>query len=260
MKKSIKNSSKLSNYKGLEAAHFSQTTMKSQKGPSICKPFDPEEWVEELDVIETVKKAIVRSYLENKNFNVEQKDIIAIKRNPKPQQDICLIIDASASMAGYRLRNAKYLAKHLILKPHTRVSILAFQEKEVTNYVPFTRNYDMFEEGINKIASTGLTPLALALDKGLLYMKPKYLKNPLIMLVTDGIPTVSLWSSDPIRDAVCAAEKIAKNKINFCCIGLQPNKDCLVKITEAAKGKLYILDELNRDVLVEIARKSGQLL
>ncbi|MDD4568821.1 MAG: VWA domain-containing protein [Tepidanaerobacteraceae bacterium] len=260
LKKSIKNSSKLSNYKGLEAAHFSQTTMKSQKGPSICKPFDPEEWAEELDVIETVKKAIVRSYLENKNFNVEQKDIIAIKRNPKPQQDICLIIDASASMAGYRLRNAKYLAKHLILKPHTRVSILAFQEKEVTNYVPFTRNYDMFEEGINKIASTGLTPLALALDKGLLYMKPKYLKNPLIMLVTDGIPTVSLWSSDPIRDAVCAAEKIAKNKINFCCIGLQPNKDCLVKITEAAKGKLYILDELNRDVLVEIARKSGQLL
>ena len=56
------------------------------------------------------------------------------------------------------------------------------------------------------------------------------------MLITDGIPTVSLWSADPIKDAINAAEKIAKNKINFCCIGLQPNKDCLVKISEAAKA------------------------
>ena len=86
------------------------------------------------------------------------------------------------------------------------------------------------------------------------------MKNPLIILITDGIPTVSLWSSDPINDAVLAAGKISDKKINFCCIGLQPNKDCLIKVTNAAKGKLYVLDELNREVLVEVARKSGQLL
>ena len=50
---------------------------------------------------------------------------------PKLQQDICLIIDASASMAGFRLRNAKYLAKHLILKRHIRISVMAFQEKKL---------------------------------------------------------------------------------------------------------------------------------
>ena len=171
-----------------------------------------------------------------------------------------MIIDASASMAGFRLRNAKYLAKHLVLKPHTRISILAFQEKEVTAFVPFTKNYEMMEEGINKIVATGLTPLALALDKGIVYMTKQNLKNPLIMLITDGIPTVSLWTTDPINDAITAAGKIAKNKINFCCIGLQPNKDCLIKVTDGAKGKLYVLDELNRDILVEVARKSGQLL
>lgn len=260
LKKTIKNSPKLSSYKGFETNHFSKRAVKGQSGPSICKPYDPEEWAEELDVPETVRRSMIRSYLENKEFNVKQQDMISIKRVPKLQQDICLIIDASASMAGFRLRNAKYLAKHLVLKPHTRISILAFQEKEVTAFVPFTRNFEMMEEGINKIVATGLTPLALALDKGIKYMSKKNLKNPLIMLITDGIPTVSLWTADPINDAVSAAGKIAKNKINFCCIGLQPNKDCLIKVTDAAKGKLYVLDELNREVLVEVARKSGQLL
>lgn len=260
LKKAIKNSPKLSNYKGFETNHFSNSRVKGQSGPSIHKPYNPEEWAEELDVPETVRRSMVRSYLENKRFNVKQQDMISIERVPKLQQDICLIIDASASMAGFRLRNAKYLAKHLVLKPHTRISILAFQEKEVTAFVPFTRNFEMMEDGINKISATGLTPLALALDKGIKYMSNKNLKNPLIMLITDGIPTVSLWTADPINDAVSAAGKIAKNKINFCCIGLQPNKNCLIKVTDAAKGKLYVLDELNREVLVEVARKSGQLL
>ncbi|MGI5859730.1 MAG: vWA domain-containing protein [Tepidanaerobacteraceae bacterium] len=260
LKKTIKNSPKLSSYKGFETNHFSKRAIRIQSGPSIYKPYDPEEWAEELDVTETVRRSMIRSYLENEKFNVKQQDVISIKRVPKPQQDICLIIDASASMAGFRLRNAKYLAKHLVLKPHTRISILAFQEKEVTPFVSFTRNYEMMEEGINKIVATGLTPLALALDRSIKYMSKKNLKNPLIMLITDGIPTVSLWTTDPINDAVSAAGKIAKNKINFCCIGLQPNKDCLIKVTDAAKGILYVLDELNREVLVEVARKSGQLL
>ena len=50
--------------------------------------------------------------------------------------------DASASMAGLDLE-MKYLAKYLILKRHIRISVMAFQEKEVNIYVPFTRNYDI---------------------------------------------------------------------------------------------------------------------
>jgi len=260
LKKTIKNSPKLGNYKGFESTHFSKRVIRGQIGPSICVPYDPEEWPGEVDVPETIRRSMVRSYLENSKFYVKQQDIVCIKRMPKLHQDICLIIDASASMAGFRLRNAKYLAKHLILRPHTRVSILAFQEKEVNTFVPFTKNYEKLEDGLNKITATGLTPLALALDKGTEYMSKKNLNNPLIILITDGIPTVPLWTSDPINDAVSAASKILNKKINFCCIGLQPNEDCLIKVTNAAKGKLYVLDELNREVLVEVARKSGQLL
>ncbi len=260
LKRSIKKLPKLNEYRGFESTEFSKKRVSGQRGPEIYVPYDPEEWIEDVNVPETVRRSMIRSYLEKSSFHVKQKDIVCIRRRPNLYQDICLIIDASASMAGFRLRNAKYLAKHLGLRPHTRISILAFQDKEVNTFVPFTRSYEKLEDGLDKIMATGLTPLALALEKGAQYMSKKNLKNPLIILITDGIPTVSLWSSDPINDAVLAASKIFKNKIDFCCIGLQPNKDCLIKVTNAAKGKLYILDELNREVLVEVARRSGQLL
>jgi len=260
LKRTIKNLPKLNNCKGFESNGFSKKVIRGQTGPGICVPYDPENWLEEVNVPETIRRSMIRSYFENSGFHIKQQDLVCVRRVPKFHQDICLIIDASASMAGFRLRNAKYLAKYLILRPYTRISILAFQEKEINTFVPFTRSYEKLESGLDQIAATGLTPLALALDKGAEYMSKNNLKNPLIILITDGIPTVSLWSSDPINDAVLAAGKISDKKINFCCIGLQPNKDCLIKVTNAAKGKLYVLDELNREVLVEVARKSGQLL
>jgi len=260
LKKTIKNLPRHDNYKGFEGPIFSKKVGLGQRGKGICVPYAPEEWSEEISVPETIRRSIIRSYFEQNSFYVKQEDIVCIKRIPKLQRDVCLIIDASASMAGFRLRNAKYLAKHLVLMPHTRISILAFQEKQVNAFVPFTRNYERLEEGLDKITATGLTPLALALEKGAEYMSRKNLKNPMIILITDGIPTVPLWTSDPVNDAICAASKISEKKIGFCCIGLQPNKDCLIKVTDAAKGNLYVLDELNRDTLVEVARANFQLL
>lgn len=260
LKKTIKNLPKLDKCKGFDSSYFSKKASRGQRGPSICTPYVPEEWSEEISVPETVRRSIVRSYFENINFYLKQEDIICINRISKLHRDICLIIDASASMAGFRLRNAKYLAKHLILMPQTRISILAFQDKRVNTFVPFTRNYEKLEGGLDKIVATGLTPLALALEKGAEYMSKKNLRNPLIILITDGIPTVPLWTSDPVNDAVSAAGKIFEKKISFCCIGLQPNKECLIKVTNTARGNLYVLDELNREVLVEVARQSYQLL
>ena len=90
--------------------------------------------------------------------------------------------------------------------------------------MPFTRNFNVLEQGLNRIKSDGLTPLAKALDNSNIYLNSKHFKNPLIMLVTDGIPTVPLWTDDPLKDAITAARKIKKPKSNFCCIGLHPNK------------------------------------
>jgi magnesium chelatase subunit D len=260
LKKSIKNLPKLKNNNGFHIAYSSNRAGLDNKGPLISETFNPANWIGELEINETVKNALTRCYYKKERFSIDEQDLVSLKRNPKMSQDICLIIDASASMAGYRLRNAKFLAKHLVLNFHRRVSVLAFQEREVKVYVPFTRNFSTLDAGLNEITSTGLTPLALALEKGLSYMSSRLVKNPLIILITDGIPTVSLWTQDPIKDAINAASKIARKNIDFCCIGLQPNKDCLINITRAAKGKLFVVDELNRDVLLDVTRESGQLL
>lgn len=260
LKKFIKNLPKLKNNNGFHIVYSSNRTGLDNKGPLISETFNPANWIGELEINETVKNALTRCYCKKQRFSIDEQDLVSLKRNPKMSQDICLIIDASASMAGYRLRNAKFLAKHLVLNFHRRISVLAFQEREVKVYVPFTRNFSTLDAGLNEIISTGLTPLALAIDKGISYMSSRPVKNPLIILITDGIPTVSLWTQDPIKDAINAASKIAKKNIDFCCIGLQPNKDCLINITKAAKGKLFVVDELNRDVLIDVTRESGQLL
>ncbi|WP_422444030.1 vWA domain-containing protein [Thermoanaerobacterium sp. DL9XJH110] len=260
LKKSIKRLPRLNNDTGLNIAYTAKKEKQIKRGRTVRENYDSTDWIEELDVVETVKNSLVRCYHEKEAFSINKCDLVTVKHYPKINQDVCLIIDASASMAGYRLRNAKFLAKHLILKSHRRVSVLAFQEKDVKVFVPFTKNFDTLEKGLNDIISTGLTPLALAIDRGLSYLSSRHLKNPLIILITDGIPTVSLWTADPVQDAINAATRISRKNINFCCIGLQPNRDCLVKITQAAKGKLFIVDELNREALLDAARKSGQLL
>jgi len=260
LKKSLKKVPNVTNIKGIKSVNNFKEQINVQFGPITSHPLSSGERLDEIDVSETCKNAIVRNYHEKMPFRIKVQDIYGTKRKPKIDQDICLIIDASASMSGYRLKNAKYLAKHLILNAKRRLSVLTFQEKDVKAVVPFTKDFALLDSGLNEIVSSGLTPLALALHKSLSYMKTKQLNNPLIILITDGIPTVSLWSSDPIQDAVTAAKELANKKIDFCCIGLQPNKDCLVKITKAARGKLFVVEELNRDSLIEATISSGQIL
>lgn len=231
-----------------------QKNLKSNKGIAYLTELKDYDTDIELDVIETTKKALVRCFEEENDFYISQKDLVIIKRIAKSRQDICLVIDASASMAGKRLRNAKYLARYLILNTNGRVSVLAFQEKEVVCYVPFTRNFNTLEKGLYSISSNGLTPLASAIYKGVLHVKKSgSIKKPQIILITDGIPTVSLWSQDPIEDAIRAALTVSTNRIEFTCIGLQPNQECLTEIVDVAKGRLFVVEELNKRELLNVA-------
>lgn len=260
LKSSMKHFLKLNKIGKIDAERTANKTSVLKKGPMRTENLNRMDWIVELDISATVKNALVRCFNKKQRFNVDEKDFVSLKCVPKTNQDICLIIDASASMAGHRLRNAKLLAKHLILNSQRRLSVMAFQEREVKVYVPFTKSFSNLDAGLEEITSKGLTPLALAIEEALSYIRSRPVRNPLIILVTDGIPTVSLWTADPIKDAVSAAEKIARKKIDFCCIGLQPNKDCLISIAKAAKGKLFVLDELDLNVLLEATRQSGQLL
>lgn len=165
-----------------------------------------------------------------------------------------LLLDASASMAGRRIRAAKELARHLVLAGKEKISVVAFQDSDAKVVSGFTRNRRKVEEGLRGVQAVGLTPLAKGLEKSL-EISLQSARKPLVLLITDGIPTVPSQTLSPVDDALEAAKQLARRGVRLGCIGLEPNRGFLRQMAANAKGALYIVDELEASTLAAIARK-----
>ncbi|MEW5933317.1 MAG: VWA domain-containing protein, partial [Bacillota bacterium] len=231
------------------------------RGPAMRPaPVEKGEWARELAVTETVVESVRRQLLlpvvsrgEAGGIVLRPEDLRVWRRRPGNPIDICLLIDASASMAGRRLRAAKFLAQHLVLATRDRVAVLVFQERRVETYVPLCRSFSRVEHGLSRIAALGLTPMAEGIVGALEYLRRTRARNPVLLLISDGIPTVPKWSLDPLSDALDAASRIPQARVNFACIGLEPNRAFLEGLCRRANGHLYIVDELEKESLVAIA-------
>lgn len=206
----------------------------------------------DIAVPETVLAAAKRCHFERSALHIGVPDLHFYERKRSQPIDLCLVIDASASMAGRRLKAAQFLATQLLLSTRDRVAVVVFQERDSFLWLPFTRDYSRAENSLRRVQALGLTPLAHGLDTSLNYLLQSKAANPLMVLITDGIPTVPKWSADPMRDARDAAGTIAANRVQFACIGLEPNRLFLEGLAREARGTLYILDELEKDKMVQI--------
>ena len=229
-------------------------------------PAEPGAWLGDVAVPETVTTAIRRAYLERVQrrsaglpadgpvrIGLERRDVHVYLRSAEQALHICLLIDASASMAGRRIMAAKHLARHLLVSTRDRIAVIAFQERDVRVYVPFTRYYGVVEEGLARIQPMGLTPLAHGLTRSMELIHSSRVRRPLLLLITDGIPTVPKWSVDPLADALEAARQIKARRIPFSCIGLQPSRRYLEQLARQAGGTLHVVDELSEESLIRIA-------
>lgn len=205
----------------------------------------------DLCLSETVVCALAR---QPRPFGLRTQDI-RIQRRLRPRRvDLCLLLDASASMEGSRMRAAKTLARHLLLTSRDRVAVMAFQERGALLAVPFTRNYTAAERGLGRIQPAGLTPLAAGLAAARDYLRASHARNPLLLLVTDGIPTVSAGGGSPLDEALVEAERIGGLGLALACIGLEPNERYLAELARRAGGSLHVVSELRPDVLARVAR------
>lgn len=228
-----------------------------------CAPAQPGAWLGSLAVIETVQAAVRRGRLEQiarggtapPRLSLTRADVQVELRSGDAALSLCLLIDASASMAGRRILAAKHLVRHLVLSTHDRISVVAFQEREVRVQAPFTRDYQVIEAGLARIQPMGLTPLAQGLVTGLELIKESRVRRPLLLLVTDGIPTVPRLTLDPLADALEAARLVARGRIPLGIIGLQPSRRYLEELARAAGGSLHVVEELDADALVSIAHR-----
>ncbi len=230
-------------------------------------PAQPGAWLNDLAVPETVASAVRRSHLERiqrggsqRQLTLGRGDLHVHLRASEQVLHICLLIDASASMAGRRILAAKHLARHLLVSTRDKIAVIGFQERDVRVFVPFTRDYALVEDGLSRIQPMGLTPLAHGLTQSMELIRSSRVRRPLLLLITDGIPTVPKWTIDPLADALEAARQVKEGRIPFGCIGLQPSRRYLDQLTREAGGSLHVVDELSEESLVRIAHTERQKL
>ena len=212
-------------------------------------------WSGDLAVPETIVQAMKNSFLRNDpHFTLKKEDLHYYDKKSYVPIDVCLLIDASGSMAGDKRQAACFLAQNLLLSGKERVAVVTFQERSSEVVVPFTRNQNILNKGLSTISPAGLTPMADGIITAVNLIKNNRVRNPLMVLISDGIPNIPLWTLDAQADALEAANHIKENKIHFICIGLESNRFYLEKLSANAGGALYLVDDLNKDNLINIVR------
>lgn len=217
---------------------------------------DPEKnWSGDLAVPESVLQAKKNSFLRgDTRLNIKKGDLHYYKKKSYVPIDVCLLIDASGSMAGDKRQAACYLAEHLLLTGKEKVAVITFQENTSQVVVPFTRDQKILKRGLAQITPAGLTPLAHGIMAAVKHITTNKVRNPLLVLITDGIPNTPMWTTDAKADAIKASEYIPENKIRLICIGVECNSSYLKKLSDTADGALYMVDDLNKDNLINIVR------
>jgi len=213
-----------------------------------------------LAVVPTVSVSLHDAFKAQRAWQVTEHHLRFEAKTAKQRLDICLLIDASASMMGRRMKAAKELARQLVHATDDRLSVIYFQEDRVELAVPFTRNQILLKNGLRSIKPSGLTPLALGLLTAAQYVsKHSCRERSLIIVITDGIPTMAMSAGDPMEEVLAQAKDIGKQRLNLCCVGLQPNQRLLGRLAEAAGGSVHVIDEITAPLLLSIVEQERKV-
>ncbi|MGB4504122.1 MAG: VWA domain-containing protein [Syntrophaceticus sp.] len=214
-------------------------------------------WLGSIAIPETLIAAAKNKILEKRPvFRITREDIRVHNQEISQPVDMCLVLDGSASMVGPKMKAVRYLAEHLFLVTRDKIAVVVFQGRQARVAVPFTRNYSRLKAGLKSIQPQGLTPLADGILKSIKLIKNRQVRNPLLILITDGIPTTGKWTINPQQDALQAAEMIKETRAKLICIGVASNQEFLEKLADVAEGNVYILDNLDdHATLIEIVHK-----
>jgi len=202
-------------------------------------------------IIQAKKSGLLRG---DQRFSVRKEDLHFYGKKSYIPIDICLLIDCSGSMAGEKRQAASFLAQHLLLTGKERVAVVTFQERTARVVAPFTRSQTTLNKGLATINPAGMTPLASGIMTALDLIKNSRVRNPLLVLITDGIPNAALWTMDAQADALAAAANIPELKLRFICIGVESNANFMEKLSKAGEGALYLVDDLNKENLINLVR------
>lgn len=245
-----------SNYFSIRNTHMKARDKRYSYTSKITVPIK-DSWLGSIAVAETIIQAAKRNFNEKRDtFTIDRGDIRIHQQEIFQPVDICLLIDGSASMSGPKMKVVWLLAEHLLLATRDRLAVVVFQEKQGRVVIPFTRNYNRLKQALRSIHPKGMTPLADGITEAVKLIRNHPVRNPLLILITDGVPTFGKWTINPQQDAIKAADELKKLRAKVICIGVASNRRFMEELAVHARANLYIVDNLeDRAALIEIVRK-----
>lgn len=221
-----------------------KTEGKKDENSKIAGIFHKDDWIENIDINGTAISLLKKKYWVSRNCEIEEKDIKVYNYSIKDYRDTIFIIDNSQSMRGDNIESVKRVVAEICRKLKGGAAIVTFSSNEAYLYSRFTNNKDTIRKLIDKIEIQEVTPLAHGLNVAYEYAARSLKKNINIVLLTDGEPNVPLKSDCPLTDCVEVSAQIRKKGYNLCCICTTDETSAVDKIIEAAKGKIFSINDL----------------
>lgn len=211
-----------------------------------------------IAVTQTIKNALIRNYNETKKLgklNFKMSDLSYYQKPKQSYRNFLFLFDYSDSMKGVRIKAACALIDKLLSWSRDKVAVISIQENNTKLQCGFTRNRQQLLNTVKSLNPFGLTPLAEGIELAYDYIKSNKFYKTEVVLISDGVPTVSRYGGDPVTEAEMEAIKLLSDNIKFTCVGVKPNQSIMKRIAKAGGGKLFITKDLSEDVLLQIFRR-----
>jgi magnesium chelatase subunit D len=180
---------------------------------------------------------------------------------------VCFVLDNSWSIHAERMvEKAKGVVFGLLEEATTRgdrVALVAFRGgvPEATLALPLTRSVALARRRLETVPLSGQTPLADALRLGRRLLRQELFKHPnavpLLVAVTDGVPTVALRpGGDPLADALAEARALRRAHV-LCVVADTGGPGHAGELAEAAGGICLPVSQLASETLVATLEGAG---
>ena len=215
----------------------------------------------DLAVDATLRAAAVRSG--ERPLRVRPEDLRRRLREHRSPYSVCFVVDNSWSVHAERMVEKVKGVVFELLQDATRrgdkVSLVAFKGgiPEGTVVLPPTPSCARARRRLEEIPLSGQTPLADALRRARLLLRGELVKSlnavPLVVAVTDGLPTVPLrFGGDAVRDVLSEARALRRARIG-CVVAEVPSSadGCSAALAEAAGGTRLPLEALAAGLVLD---------
>jgi len=193
-------------------------------------------------------------------LRVSAQDLRRKVREHRSPYAVCFVLDNSWSIHAERMvEQAKGVVFALLEEASTRgdrVALVAFRGgvPEATVALLLTKSLTLARRRLERVQLAGQTPLADALRLGRRVLRQELFKHsnavPLLVAVTDGLPTVSLRrGGDPLADALAEARALRRAHV-LCVVADTSGAGHAGELAEAAGGICFPVSQLSRETVV----------